>query len=125
MSVVFVEATMLRELGAAGKDDACVDLQNDVRGSGIVGRTVPLILERLPGKYFLNAQSLLTRRLTQKRDHAWGEVGVGEPYQRTIVGNVKGVWRAEQSGGLAAAYRDLLTHIDRRLAMLGADNDQC
>ena len=44
VGVVFIEATMLGDLRASGKDDAGVDLENDVRSARIVDGTVEFVL---------------------------------------------------------------------------------
>src|SRR5215831_12540057 len=118
MNIIFIQAAVFGDLGAAGEDDAGVGLENDVRGALIEQRTVELVAQRGAGKDFLNTQRILVGGKAEIGNHARSQRRVGQPDQGTVVRNVERLRRANQRGRLAAADADALLDINRRLSML-------
>src|SRR5215470_4769231 len=124
MNIIFIEAAVFGDLGAAGEDDAGVGLENDVRGTLIEQWTVELVAQRVAGKDFLNTQRILAGGKAEIGNHARSQRRVGQPDERAVRGNVERVRRADERGRLAAADARRFPPIDRRLPVLGADDDQ-
>src|ERR1700761_3188708 len=122
--VVFIEAAMLGQLRAAGEDDARIHLENDVWRTRVRAWIVELIAQRLAREYFLDAECLLIGGSAQVGDDRGRQRWIREPNERAVVGNVEGIRGANGSRGLSAADSMAFAPIDRRLAMLGADDDQ-
>src|SRR5579872_1407673 len=103
MGVVFVDAAVLRDLGTAGEDDAGVYLEDDVWRALIFQRAVPLFAQRVAGENFLDAERILVGGRAQVGYDARGERRVGQPDQRSVVGDVEGFSSADSGRRLSAA----------------------
>jgi len=122
MEIIFVETAVLRDFRTAGENDARVGLQDDVRSAGITAGIVPFVTERRPGKDFLNAEGSFVVGLSEGGKSLAKFLLIIEPDERAVVGNVKGLERAEQSAGLTIADADALLPFDGGLAVFGADD---
>ena len=125
VDVILVEAAVLGQLRATGEDHAGVHLQDDVRRARIDARIVELVAQRRRRRISPGCRGpagspavlrLATTRGRQRR--------VGQPDQRAIVGDIERIRAADGGRRLSAADAAALADIDRRLAVLGADDDQ-
>ncbi len=97
MVVIFVQSAVLRDLGPAGKDHSSVGLEDDIRCPRITVWRIPFIDERLSGQDLLNAQGCLILRSTQRSYCSRHQGGIGQPNQRTVIGDVESFCRSENS----------------------------
>src|SRR6516225_10574263 len=69
VKIIFIQAAVLGDLGAAGEDHAGVGLENDVGGALVAQRAVELLCKRVPGEDLLDAESILAGREAQIGDN--------------------------------------------------------
>lgn len=124
VNIILVQPAVLRDFRTAGENHAGVNLQDDIRRARIAARIIPLVLQRLPGEDFLDAEGLFALWRADLRDDTGKKFLIGEPDQGTVVGNIKCIRGSQERGGLAIAYGMQFVEVDRRLAVLGANDEE-